>query len=102
MPKKQCADEGTSRRFEQSRLPTELQPVYFCTGRGFGGVMLTIGWRDVEFGEAPGLVRFRDLMVTLKAEHIARWKDDPDGRFQLRLNAQGTETAELEKFYPSL
>ena len=62
--------------------------------------MTTLGWDNIKFAETPGLVRFRELLVSIGPEHIARWKDDPDGRFQLKYVSAGT--AELEKFYPSL
>ena len=64
--------------------------------------MPTIGWNDIAFGDAPGQIRFREFLVSITAEHIARWKDDPDGRYRLKLLSETARTAEPEKFYPSL
>ena len=64
--------------------------------------MPTLGWDSIGFSEAPGQVRFRDFIVSITEKHIARWKDDPDGRFKLRLTSEAANTAEPEKFYPSL
>ena len=64
--------------------------------------MPTIGWRDVAHAEISGPVRFRSLTVQIRPEHLAMWKDDPDGRFSVRLSSSDPTRGELGKFYPSL
>jgi hypothetical protein len=64
--------------------------------------MPTMGWRDAAFTEASGPVRFRNVTVQIGPQHLARWKDDPDGRFGVTPSAVDPTKAELGKFYPSL
>lgn len=66
--------------------------------------MRTIRWNDVGFTEAAGEIAFQDMMLAVGPSQIARWKDDPDGRFALSVSpsADGRKRAALVKFYPSL
>ena len=66
--------------------------------------MRTIRWTDVGCTEAVGEVAFQDMMLAVGPHQIARWKDDPDGRFALSVHSlsDGRKRAALSKFYPSL
>ena len=66
--------------------------------------MRTVRWKDVGFTEAAGEIAFSDMMLAVGPSQIARWKEDPDGRFALSVNAgsDGRKRAALSKFYPSL
>lgn len=64
--------------------------------------MPTIGWRDVAHTKVTGPVRFRSVTVHIGAEHVARWTEDPDGRFKVKSSSSDPTRAELGTFYPSL
>ena len=64
--------------------------------------MSTVSWKDVAFTETPGPTSFGELTFTLKDEHIARWKEDPDGRHAVMPTPEGVSPVDLGKFYPSL
>ncbi|WP_188913137.1 hypothetical protein [Aureimonas endophytica] len=64
--------------------------------------MPTIGWRDVAHVEVTGPVRFRSMTVQIRSEHVARWRDDPDGRFNVHASSADPTVGELGKFFPSL
>jgi hypothetical protein len=63
--------------------------------------MLTIGWNDIARAKAPGSVTFRQYSLAIGEADIARWEDDPDGRFKL-VTSDDPATARLGTFYPSL
>ncbi len=64
--------------------------------------MPTIGWRDTAFATTEGPNRYRGYTIRVCAEHIERWRDDPDGRFKLKPISGNSTAAELDKFFPSL
>ncbi len=64
--------------------------------------MSLITWRDTEFVEEEGAIRFRGQLILIRKEHIDRWREDRDGRFQLDPVGSDQEAAELGKFFPSL
>lgn len=66
--------------------------------------MRTVRWIDVGFTEAAGEIAFHDMMLAVGPSQIARWRDDPDGRFALSTShgPDGRKRAALSKFYPSL
>lgn len=64
--------------------------------------MSTIAWRDAAYTEASGPVRFRNLTVHIGPQHVAQWKDDPDGRFGVKPSTVDPTKAELGRFFPSL
>jgi hypothetical protein len=64
--------------------------------------MSTVSWKDVAFTETAGPAEFGGQTITIKDEHIVRWKDDPDGRYATMELRDGAPTVDLGKFYPSL
>ena len=64
--------------------------------------MSTVSWKDVAFTETAGPASFGDLTLTIKEEHIVRWKEDPDGRYAVMPAPEGISPVDLGKFYPSL
>lgn len=64
--------------------------------------MSTVSWKDVDFTETAGSASFRDQTLTIKDEHIAQWKEDPDGRYAVMPAPEGVSPVDLGKFYPSL
>jgi hypothetical protein len=64
--------------------------------------MSTVSWKDVDFTETAGPASFGDLTLTLTDEHIARCKEDPDGRYAVMPAPEGVSPVDLGKFYPSL
>ena len=64
--------------------------------------MSTVGWKDLAFTQTPGPTSFGDHMLVVTEEHIARWKDDPDGRYAMMPSAESASPIDLGKFYPSL
>jgi hypothetical protein len=64
--------------------------------------MHSIGWREVDYTAMPGIRQVRDFTIMLLPEHIARWKEDPDGRFEVKSSANQNALAALGQFYPSL
>jgi hypothetical protein len=63
--------------------------------------MQTVSWRDVAHAKTPGPVSFGDYSLDLRTEDIARWVEDPDGRFKLVVS-ETLPQAKLGMFYPSL
>lgn len=64
--------------------------------------MSTVSWKDVAFTENAGPASFGDLTLTIKDEHVVRWKEDPDGRYAVMPAPEGVSPVDLGKFYPSL
>jgi hypothetical protein len=66
--------------------------------------MHTVRWTDIDCIESAGEFTYRDMTLAVGPHQIARWKDDPDGRFALSVSASpdGRKKAALVKFYPSL
>jgi len=64
--------------------------------------MATVSWRDVAHAKVPGPVTVGDYSLELRSEDIARWVDDPDGRFKLLIGDARPQAARLGTFYPSL
>lgn len=66
--------------------------------------MPTIRWNDIGFTEKTGEIAYNDMILAVEPNQIARWKDDPEGRFALSVQAaaDGRKRAALSKFYPSL
>ena len=64
--------------------------------------MSTVSWKDVAFTETAGPASFGDQTLTIRDEHIARWRDDPDGRYAVTPSPEGVSPVDLGKFYPSL
>ena len=64
--------------------------------------MTTIGWRDVACTELTGPIEVDALTFHIAPEHLALWRDDPDGRFKLETDGKPEGHAILGKFYPSL
>lgn len=69
-----------------------------------GSRMRTIRWTDIGFTENTGEIAYNDMVLAVEPNQIARWKDDPEGRFALSVQAaaDGRKRAALSKFYPSL
>ncbi len=45
--------------------------------------MLAIRWSDVGCAEEPGEQQIEALTITVEQEHIARWKADPEGIWEI-------------------
>jgi hypothetical protein len=64
--------------------------------------MSTVSWKDLAFTETAGPATFGDWTLTVKDEHIARWKEDPDGRYAVMATPDGVSPVDLGRFFPSL
>jgi hypothetical protein len=64
--------------------------------------MSTISWKDVTFTETAGPIRHGDVTLNVTENHIARWKEDPDGRYAVIAAPDDASPVDLGKFYPSL
>ncbi len=45
--------------------------------------MFAIRWSDVGYAEEPGEQQIEALTITVEQEHIARWKADPEGIWEI-------------------
>jgi hypothetical protein len=63
--------------------------------------MSTVTWKDLEFASVPGAINFRDRLLNVGEDHIARWQEDPDGRYSLKQSTEGSDP-QLDRFFPSL
>ncbi|GGD28504.1 hypothetical protein [Aureimonas glaciei] len=64
--------------------------------------MSTVSWKDVTFTETAGPICRGDVTLDITEDHIARWKEDPDGRYAVMAVSDYVSPVELGKFYPSL
>ncbi|WP_056499841.1 hypothetical protein [Aureimonas sp. Leaf454] len=64
--------------------------------------MRTIGWGDVNHMRDTGAALVENEIVAINGENIAKWMDDPDGRFEVRAANGNGEPASLGRFCPSL
>jgi len=64
--------------------------------------MQTVSWKDISYTEVAGPTSFGNLALRITDEHIARWKEDPDGRYAVMPAPEGVSPVDLGKFYPSL
>jgi hypothetical protein len=65
--------------------------------------MIAIRWADVGYPSEPGEREFAGITLRVEADHIAKWREDPDGIWEIE-NASSSASSRrytLDRWHPS-